>query len=184
MANASGNGHGQAAEVLCLACGLCCNGVIFGDVKIQPGDDPEAIKLIGQLLRGVKAAKKIPNAKVLQPCPAHDGRVCCVYSLRPRHCREFDCLLLLSVKDGKTGVEAALRVIRKARRQVEKVQTLLRKLGDEDESVSLAKRFRKTSRRVERSGLDGDSAALYGDLTLAMHELNLQLAEVFYPGER
>src|SRR5438132_2396309 len=39
--------NGFVAEDLCLECGLCCNGVIFADVRLQPGDDPKRLKALG-----------------------------------------------------------------------------------------------------------------------------------------
>jgi hypothetical protein len=35
---------------------------------------------------------------------------------------------------------------------------------------------------MEAQGLDEETAELYGRLTLAVHDLNLLLAEAFYPG--
>ncbi|MEI2724527.1 MAG: hypothetical protein V9H26_13620 [Verrucomicrobiota bacterium] len=32
---------------LCPACGLCCNGVLFGDVELQRGDDAKQLAELG-----------------------------------------------------------------------------------------------------------------------------------------
>jgi hypothetical protein len=56
-------------------------------------------------------------------------------------------------------------------------------LGDTEETLALAVRFRRTVRRLERSKLDGRAADLHAQLTLAVHDLNRLLAEAFYPGD-
>jgi hypothetical protein len=55
-------------------------------------------------------------------------------------------------------------------------------MGNKEEQLPLATRFRQTAKRVEAQGLDEETAELYGRLTLAVHDLNLLLAEAFYPG--
>ncbi len=166
-------------ESICLECGFCCNGVIFADVKLQPGD---AQKLIARGLPLPHATPARAKPRLPQPCPAYDCSRCTVYEDRPTYCRQFDCLLLKSVKDRKTSPAAALQIIRKARRHVERVKELLRNLGDTDESAALALRFKRTARRLEKGGLDKNSAELFGELTLSFHELNCILSDRFYPG--
>ena len=166
---------------LCLECGLCCNGVIFANGQLQPEDDAEHLSSLG--LKFVPNRKSaIANRKFVQPCAAFDGCRCKIYSERPRYCREFECLLLKNVKAGRVESAEALRVIRTARQRVEKVKRLLRELGNPEEDVALSKRFRKVKRRLESSPLnDDDVAEKFGELTLAVHDLNVLLSEAFYP---
>jgi Fe-S-cluster containining protein len=181
--NADAPAHGQ----LCLACGLCCNGVIFADVKLQPEEDADHLRAIGLRLilkaeaGGPRSAPRTPHFR--QPCAALDGCTCRIYSERPKYCRQFECLLLKSVKAGRTRSPAALAIIRDARKRAEKVRRLLRALGDADEEVALNVRFQRTARRLEAAGLDKQAADTYGELTLAVHDLNLLLSERFYPGD-
>lgn len=165
---------------LCLECGLCCNGVIFADGQLQPEDDASHLRSLG-LKFAPNRQSTIGNRKFLQPCACFDGRNCNIYPDRPKYCREFECLLLKSLKAGHTDTAAALRVIRNARQRVEKVKRLLRDLGNTEEDLALSKRFRKVKRRLESSALDEDAAEKFGDLTLAVHDLNLLLGEAFYP---
>ncbi len=116
-----------------------------------------------------------------QPCAAFDGCRCRIYPLRPRYCREFECLLLKKVQQGEATHSDALRVIRAVRRRTDKVRSLLTALGDKDEAVALAGRFRRTSKRLERAQLDEKAAHLYSELTLAFHDLTMLLSEAFYP---
>ena len=166
---------------LCLECGLCCNGVIFAHGQLQPEDDPARLQALGLVLVA-KRKVEIGKQRFHQPCAAFDGCRCKIYADRPKYCREFECLLLRDVKAGHLESAAALRIIQNARRRMEKVKKLLRELGDADEHVALSVRFRRIKRRMESSELDDESADCFGELTLAVHDLNLLLSGAFYPG--
>jgi hypothetical protein len=162
-------------EQLCPHCALCCNGVLFKDVELQPADPAAKLKSLGLPVSGARVAK-FP-----QPCAALDGCVCRVYADRPVRCRQFDCALLQALAAGDTDVAAARRVIRRTRECAERVRRLLRAAGDSDEHRSLSLRFRRTQRRLESRHLDDDTAEIFGQLTLAVHDLNLLLRRHFYP---
>src|SRR5437867_9164117 len=88
-----------AAEVvaqLCPQCALCCNGVLFKDVELQPADDAARLKALGLPLDGSR------KAKFSQPCAALCGCHCGIYADRPMRCRQFECALLKSVAAGET----------------------------------------------------------------------------------
>lgn len=163
---------------LCLACGICCNGVLFRDVELHPVDDARALESLGLPLERLRT-----KTRFAQPCTAlcPDNR-CRLYADRPSHCRDFECALFKKVAGGEVEPDTALRVIRQALRLADRIKQLLRELGNRDESLALARRFRRTHRRLERRGYDEASAALFGDLSLAVHDLNLLLRREFYPG--
>jgi hypothetical protein len=165
---------------LCRECGLCCNGVIFADVQLQPGDNARLLQSLG-LKFASNPKSQIVNHKFAQPCTAFASCQCNIYSERPTYCREFDCLLLKSVKADQTESTDAIKIIRSALRRVKKVKQLLHQLGDADESVALSKRFRRIQRKLENAPLDKESAQTFGELTLAVHDLNVLLSEKFYP---
>ncbi|HWD92940.1 MAG TPA: YkgJ family cysteine cluster protein [Verrucomicrobiae bacterium] len=166
---------------LCLECGLCCNGVIFADVQLLPEDDAARLRSLG-LAFATNQKSKIGNKKFKQPCTAFEGCRCTIYSERPEYCRQFECLLLKSVKAGRTDAAEASRIVRSALQRVKRVKRLLRELGDADEGIALSKRFRRMKRSLESGPLDEDAAQKFGELTLAVHDLNVLLAEAFYPG--
>jgi Fe-S-cluster containining protein len=166
---------------LCLECGLCCNGVLFADGQLLPEDDVQRLKLLGLKLVSNRKSQ-IVNHKFHQPCAAFDGCRCNIYSERPAYCRQFECLLLKSVKSGQTPEAEALRIVRLAKKRVGKVKKLLRKLGDDNEASPLNVRFRKMKRRMEIQEADTETNRRFGELTLAIHDLNVLLSEAFYPG--
>ena len=168
------------SEQLCPRCGLCCNGVIFANLALQPGDSSARLRSLGLPVRNSHSALRPPH--LTQPCAAFDGCRCRVYADRPKYCRQFECVLLKRVKAGQTEPAAAGRIIRTARARADKVLRLLRALGDADEQLPLSARFRRTSRRLKEHELDKETADAYGQLTLAFHDLNLLLGDAFYPG--
>ena len=165
---------------LCLECGLCCNGVIFADVQLRRGDNAARLRALG--LAFVKNSKG-GIVKFRQPCAAFGGCKCNIYSERPKYCREFECLLLKGVKAGEVKIDEARRVIRSALRQAETVKRLLRRLGDEDETLALSKRVRRIQRAMESRAQEKETAHAFGELTLAAHKLNMLLSERFYSEE-
>jgi len=170
----------NGANELCLECGLCCNGVIFADVKLQPDDDARRLGALGLPVSIPQSGRRNPYFK--QPCAALDGCRCWIYAQRPQYCRQFECALLKQVKAGRLETAAALRIIRTAREGAEKVRRLLRAVGDVEEHAALAGRFRRAARRLEETGLDEQTADTYAQLTLAVHDLNLLVSQAFYPG--
>lgn len=178
--NARISSNRPAADGICLACGLCCNGVIFANLGLQPGDEAERLRSLGLPVSTARAARHPPYLS--QPCAALEGCRCRVYGDRPSYCRQFECVLLKSVIAGRTAPADALRVIGTAQDRAEKVRGLLRTLGDRDEHVALSVRFRRTARRLQSAELNEDTAETYGRLTLAVHDLNLLVTEAFYPG--
>jgi uncharacterized protein len=185
---------GKLTKQLCLECGMCCNGVLFRDVELQPGDTAKKLRELGLPVKDTPArrnstSKPTTNTAAAnkqrfpQPCAAlcADNR-CQIYADRPSRCREFECALLKAASAGRIEPSQALRHIRSAQRRVDAVVRLLRALGDQSEHLPLSRRFRNTRRRVESHPLDDDTADLYGKLTLAVHDLNLLLAQEFYPG--
>ena len=169
-----------AVGELCPACGLCCNGVIFANLALQPGDNAARLQALGLPVRKSPSALRPPH--LAQPCAAFEGCRCRVYADRPHYCREFECVLLKSVKAGQTEPAAALRIIRTARERADRVRHLLHALGDTDEQLPLSARFRRTGKRLEGQELSEETADTYGQLTLAVHDLNLLLGDAFYPG--
>jgi hypothetical protein len=91
-------------------------------------------------------------------------------------------VLLKSVQAGRRKPAAALRIVRAARERADNVSRLLHALGDTEEQLPLNVRFRHMGKRLKDQELDKETAGIYADLTLAMHDLNLLLSEAFYPG--
>ena len=169
----------EEAEDLCISCGMCCDGTLFDLVKLEKGDDAQKLKALGlpvSISRG-----KVPVARFPQPCAALCAdRTCRVYSDRPWQCRVFECGVLKDAKAGRISFAAAFKLVRQARRRVEKIRKLLAELGDNETHRALGERLHRTSERLESGSGDKAANAMFADLSLAMHHFKLLAYEKFY----
>ena len=110
----------SAAARLCAACGLCCNGVMFHTVKLQPGDSAPALASLG-----LKLKRKQGHHYILQPCPAFGDAGCSIYAARPERCRLFECQQLQRLARGETTEAMALEKIHDVQRRVAELGELL-----------------------------------------------------------
>ena len=166
---------------LCTQCGLCCDGTLFGRVELLLADDVDGLKAHGfRIVDG-------PKPRFSQPCSALGPDCTCrIYAQRPEQCRAFDCALLLRIQSGETGFAGAERLIRRTRKQASRVRELLEALGERSDRLPLSQRFSRLRRRLETEA-EGDRKGgeerweLFAELTLAVHELQRQLRQDFYP---
>src|ERR1700733_5994944 len=105
------------AEKLCLQCGLCCNGVLFADVRREGDDHSPLFKQFG--------------AQVPQPCPAFNSNdcKCALYENRPARCHKFECKQFIAARAEKISVDVALKKISETKKIAANVENLLRRLG-------------------------------------------------------
>ncbi len=160
----------SAASRLCSACGMCCNGVMFHTVRMQPGDSAKALSALG-----LKLKRKKGQHYILQPCPAYRDSQCSIYAARPERCRIFECRQLKRVASGEITEAMALEKIREAKRRVEEVNELLQQAGKTDPKRPLSKRCEK----VMAEPADGEGAEVRARLALAMRELEVMLDQEF-----
>lgn len=125
----------RAARALCPHCGFCCNGVLFGDVRLRPGDVPERLAQLGLELHGSAGRQRF-----LQPCSCFDGRLCRIYAERPERCRTFVCALLQRLHQGRLDLATARRIVTRARQQWARVLEALRAAGDPAPHLPLHRR--------------------------------------------
>jgi hypothetical protein len=124
-----------AASRLCAACGMCCNGVLFHGMQVQPQDSLRSLAS-----KGLKPKRRDGDLYFPQPCPAHRDSCCQIYNDRPQRCRAFVCKQLTVVIDGKKTEAAALEKIREARVLTDEIFDLLVALGDSRNHRALAVR--------------------------------------------
>jgi Fe-S-cluster containining protein len=143
-------------------------------VALQPGDDAKGLAAAGI------AAKRIGKRRALpQPCPAFDGCRCKVYELRPARCRAFECRLLQRTRAGGISKTAAVRLIRAAKRKVERVSALLDALGEREVDQPLNRRCANVMRRPLDLGGDAMELKRRAKLMAAMEALRRVLARDF-----
>lgn len=145
---------------------MCCNGVLFADVRLQRGDDATRLIELGVPLKSGQS-----NARFRQPCSCLQNGACRIYDERPNRCRTFECRLLQRTLTGEVKERAALNLIREAKQRIQRVQSILRKLGEVDESVPLSRRYQRVMRQpVDLSGPE-HIVELRGQLLTAVADL-------------
>jgi Fe-S-cluster containining protein len=135
-----------ALFALCQACGLCCDGSLFGRVDLEPGEVDRARAL---RLRVIGSGRSFE-----QPCSAlgegtPDGRrSCSIYEERPAACRRFECRL--HEKLGREGgsLDEPLAIVRRARSLLGSV----RAPGAEQVREELARILEENFSRATRRG--------------------------------
>lgn len=156
---------------------MCCDGVLFHSVELQPGDNPRQLSALGLKLRRRKGVEFF-----LQPCAAHSpgsgengACSCSIYEERPTRCRAFDCRQILSVKSCAASEEEAMEKIRAARERVARVNGLIDRIGEGNPARSLAHRVANALTLPEGAS----RTALHHELDEAMRELEAFLAKEF-----
>lgn len=151
------------AGELCLDCGLCCNGVLFDQVKLQRGDNAKALSALG-----LPVKKKSFFA---QPCAGLCGTLCRVYESRPVRCREFVCALWSSVQAGKTSLSAGRRKIESVRIQVNALTQLLEGTAGNNRRKPLAQRVATALQHPGAEALPPSHASALQEAFLTLQSL-------------
>jgi Fe-S-cluster containining protein len=152
------------ASALCLGCGLCCNGVMFSQVRAEQLEAPKLREL------GLDLERIGDRLKFRLPCPLHHDGQCGIYSDRPRRCRTFRCALLKRLDSGETTLAEAQATVGQGRKMLARVTDL------DPASAHFAERDRQ--RAAPLAG-DGKGAALRRRVMIESLALDLFLDRKF-----
>jgi len=106
------------ANLLCMKCGLCCDGSLYEKVPISAEDDFDHLKAFG----GRQGAK---GKNVPQPCAAQQNRACTIYPYRPKVCAQYRCHLLTQYEEQKIPFQEAESIIGKTIEHSDRVRKAL-----------------------------------------------------------
>lgn len=106
-------------SALCRACGLCCQGQLYGWVSLRV-DEVERVKTWP-----VTLVQHGDVAGFSQPCGCFREQQCSVYSQRPKTCVEYRCQLLRRLRQSETTQPVALELVRLARGFFDQIQARL-----------------------------------------------------------
>lgn len=104
------------ASALCLSCGLCCDGGLFGWVALTPGDRDRL------QAHGLEGPERLPH-----PCPHYSTPSCTIYAVRPTQCSNYRCEVFKAFEGGTIDEVTAHRLIDGALRMRTSVSELLPK---------------------------------------------------------
>ena len=152
----------DAASRLCLACGMCCNGVLFHIVRLQPGDSAGELEALGVKLR---RRKREPYFK--QPCDFLQDCTCRIYAQRPVRCRLFECKQLKQLANEEITEIESLRTIEEVKTSVAEVESLLEKAGNTEAAAPLFERCAK----ILENEMSADARASLQTAVLRLHEM-------------
>lgn len=120
-------------QALCLSCGLCCDGTLFGTVPLKAGDDPLPLQA-----GGIRLQVQQTGQSFKLPCTAYQHGCCQVYANRPLNCVNYRCQLLKRYTRGEVAwVEAQQRIAR-AKALRETLHTELARIQDSTETSLIA----------------------------------------------
>jgi Fe-S-cluster containining protein len=158
---------------------MCCDGTLFDGVQLEAGDSVEKLRALGLpvvVYRGHAPVSRFPQpcAALCQDCSCH------IYKDRPKQCRTFECGLFKRLKKGEVELPGALRLVKRARGQADKIRRLLKRVGETDLECSLGERYHRVETRLEADQSNPAALAILADASLAMHRLKLLAHEHFY----
>lgn len=158
-----------AASRLCLACGMCCNGVLFQIVRLQAEDSARDLEKLGMAL-----SRKKTEPYFNQPCRFLDNCTCQIYTQRPSRCRQFECRQIVALAGGDTTEAEVGEVIQAIHRQVGRVTELLGEQELPPESGGRPLPLIERCRDALRRGNEDDAARL-AELEREARALNAML---------
>ncbi len=168
----------RSAQALCQTCGLCCDGTLFGDVKLGPQDAREALY---ELNASFEAEPQ--HDILLQPCAAYNHGVCQVYPHRPRTCENFQCKLLHKYVNTTLSWDEASTIIQTTKTQKTRVENKLYKLLGTSKRTNLYNLYEQFHVLYKDQYKTATFRKKYGHLMLLYQGLMLKLRSSFYATE-
>jgi len=109
------------ADILCIACGLCCSGHLFIWAKLRPSELDRAEAW------GLHVFRSDPSQRGFNlPCPLWEGH-CTIHTSPhyPHVCREYKCKLLKEVSSETTSLSDALAVLEQTKGMIHELKARL-----------------------------------------------------------
>ena len=140
---------------LCKACGFCCDGTLFLNVRIRESEPIHAYKKAGLQL----AASTEGTTIMKQPCTGFKNGSCQTYQCRPLRCGEFKCTLLHQAGEGALTESKALQLIQETKQLRSNYSELLLEIFPQFEKKALASHYRNI--RKASKHLSGESLNIF-----------------------
>jgi Fe-S-cluster containining protein len=134
------------SSALCLACGLCCNGVLYSQVNVEP----EHVPLVSTLGLTVEEFDD-HSVGFRQPCVLYQQNRCSAYPHHPPACKAYRCALLRKYEAGDATLDDGLAI-------VNQVKELLK--GDDDDRHPTGDCSRDSLRRELAQSWDSERGLL------------------------
>jgi hypothetical protein len=109
------SGDGADLARLCQSCGMCCDGSLFGRVRLAPEEVEGARRRGLRVLPSGGSLEQPCAALVTSPSGAGPTRICSAYDERPQSCRAFACRLYERHRREGGPLDDRLAVVRRVR---------------------------------------------------------------------
>jgi uncharacterized protein len=155
------------ASRLCTVCGLCCNGVLFHIVRLQPADSVKQLEALG-----AKVSRKKREPYFKQPCSFLKDCTCSNYAARPVRCRLFECRQLQRLADQQITEDDVMLAIGDVKRRVAKVEAMLEQAGNTSMHLPLSERYEQVLASPGHAGTTTARRHLIAEMTGLNQVLN------------
>lgn len=95
-------------QPLCVGCGMCCDGTLYGRARVSPGEEPRIASAGLELLEGEE------KTYFRLPCHHFGCGQCTIYEDRFDVCRTFTCALYRRQEGNEISPEKARSVVNEA----------------------------------------------------------------------
>ena len=119
-------------QALCLSCGFCCDGTLFGQVPLKADDF-----LVPLQAGGIQIQTKGTESFFKQPCTAYQQGCCQVYTGRPASCQKYRCQLLRKYERGAVSWAEAQQRIGRVQTLKESLRTELARIVPDGNRMSV-----------------------------------------------
>ncbi len=161
---------------VCVHCGMCCDGTMYGTVDLDANDQLHVIETAG-----LKLTTENEVTFFRQPCTAFGGGRCSIYDGRPSVCRWYRCLLLRRVEAGEIAGDDARALVASTISMRDRVRSgLMAYLGTEDREP-LQSLYRRMLAKLETEPDPAAARREHGELLFSVVALRVILAREFEP---
>ena len=106
-------------QEICISCGICCDGTLFGKAVLQQGEKGSLPEKIEE-----NYFKTDKHEFFKLPCQYFDGK-CTIYNKKKAVvCSAYKCKLLLRFSNGKIQKEEALKIIQNVKSYKKEIEEL------------------------------------------------------------
>lgn len=106
----------MSEQSLCTACGMCCDGTLFGHVRLAP------VEVANAMDAGLLVVSLEDGRGFLQPCSQLRCGGCGIYERRPSPCRRYRCNTLIALEADEIDHLAASRRVEVAKSAVNRLR--------------------------------------------------------------
>ncbi len=163
-------------QAVCLTCGFCCDGTLFGHAVLKAGEKGSLPALIEKNVFMIEGKDYFRL-----PCLYFDGK-CTIYgSSRADVCGSYRCRLLGDMAEGRIRQGEAHEIVRRARLMREEIREAYKSFSGKREELPLTVILRELGRYHERTKEEGEPDTGYEMLQARCNIFEALLIRYFRP---